>query len=49
VTEVGPFVQSALQVTPHVSVTGGLRYDWVKFRADDRLITPTNPTTRGGG
>jgi iron complex outermembrane receptor protein len=40
VTEVGPFVQSALQLTPHVSITGGLRYDWVKFRADDRLIIP---------
>src|SRR6266850_5874313 len=47
VTEVGPFVQSALQVTPHVSVTGGLRYDWVSFRADDRLITPTNPDDSG--
>src|SRR2546422_887964 len=47
VTEVGPFVQSALQVTPHVSVTGGLRYDWVNFRADDRLITPTNPDDSG--
>src|SRR5213594_610907 len=37
VTEVGPFVQSALQITPRVSVTGGLRHDWVTFRADDRL------------
>jgi iron complex outermembrane receptor protein len=47
VTEVGPFVQSALQVTPHISVTGGLRYDWVNFQADDRLITPTNPDDSG--
>jgi iron complex outermembrane receptor protein len=47
VTEVGPFVQSALQVAPHVSVTGGLRYDWVNFRADDRLITATNPDDSG--
>src|SRR3989441_1597687 len=47
VTEVGPFVQSALQITPRVSVTGGLRYDWVTFRADDRLITPTNPDDSG--
>src|SRR2546422_1774378 len=47
VTEVGPFVQSALQVTPHVSVTGGVRYDWVNFRADDRLITATNPDDSG--
>src|SRR6059036_3313278 len=47
VTEVGPFVQSALQITPRVSVTGGLRHDWVTFRADDRLITPTNPDDSG--
>ena len=47
VTEVGPFVQSALQITPHVSLTGGLRYDWVNFRADDRLITATNPNDSG--
>ncbi len=47
VTEVGPFVQSALQITPRVSVTSGLRYDWVTFRADDRLITPTNPDDSG--
>lgn len=47
VTEVGPFVQSALQVTPHISVTGGLRYDWVNFQVGDRLITPTNPDDSG--
>ena len=47
VTEVGPFVQSAVQVTPHVSVTGGLRYDWVNFQVDDRLVTPTNPDDSG--
>jgi len=49
VTEVGPFVQSALQIVPQVSVTGGLRYDWVSFRADDRLITttPFNPDDSG--
>jgi iron complex outermembrane receptor protein len=47
VTEVGPFVQSALQVTPHVSVTGGVRYDWVNFQVADRLITPTNPDDSG--
>jgi iron complex outermembrane recepter protein len=47
VTEVGPFVQSALLLTPHVSVTGGLRYDWVNFQVDDRLITATNPDDSG--
>jgi iron complex outermembrane receptor protein len=47
VTEIGPFVQSALQVTPHLTVTGGVRYDWVKFQVRDRLITPTNPDDSG--
>jgi iron complex outermembrane recepter protein len=47
VTEVGPFVQSALQLTPLVSLTGGVRYDWVDFQVDDRLITPTNPDDSG--
>jgi iron complex outermembrane receptor protein len=47
VTEVGPYVQSALQLTPHLSVTGGLRYDWVNFAVDDRLITNTNPNDSG--
>src|SRR5438094_4890791 len=49
VTEVGPFVQSALQITPHVSLTGGLRYDWVNFQVNDRLITlsPPNPDDSG--
>jgi iron complex outermembrane recepter protein len=47
VTEVGPFVQSALELTPHLSVTSGLRYDWVNFAVQDRLITPTNPDDSG--
>ena len=47
VTEIGPFVQSALQLARHVSVTGGLRYDWVNFQADDRLITGPNPDDSG--
>lgn len=47
VTEVGPFVQSALRLTPHVSVTAGVRYDWVKFQVHDRLITTTNPDDSG--
>jgi iron complex outermembrane receptor protein len=46
VTEVGPFVQSALQLTPHVTVTGGLRYDWVNFQADDRLPNPDDSGRR---
>src|SRR5213076_3108703 len=47
VTEVGPFVQSAWQLTSQLSVTGGLRYDWVKFQAHDRLINAGNPDDSG--
>ena len=47
VTEVGPFVQSAVRLTPQVSLTSGLRYDWVKFQVHDRLITATNPDDSG--
>jgi iron complex outermembrane recepter protein len=47
VTEVGPFVQSVLQATPHVAITAGLRYDWVNFEVHDRLITATNPDDSG--
>src|SRR5205823_4208656 len=47
VTEVGPFVQSALQLTSRLSLTGGLRYDWVKFQAQDRLINAVNPNDSG--
>ncbi|PYP50651.1 MAG: hypothetical protein DMD45_10545 [Gemmatimonadetes bacterium] len=47
VTELGPFVQGAVRLAPHVSVTGGLRYDWVDFRVNDRLITRSNPDDSG--
>jgi iron complex outermembrane receptor protein len=48
VTELGPFVQSALELSPHATLTAGLRYDWVKFRAEDHLIAPpTNPDDSG--
>jgi iron complex outermembrane receptor protein len=47
VTEVGPFVQSAVQITHHVSVTGGVRYDWVNFQAQDRLVNDSNPDDSG--
>src|SRR5881628_703556 len=48
VTEVGPFIQSALQLTPKVSVTDGIRYDWVNFQVNDRLVNDTNPDDSGG-
>ena len=43
VTEIGPFVQSALELSPRATITAGLRYDWVKFAVQDRLITTTPP------
>ncbi len=47
VTEVGPFVQSALELSPRTTITAGLRYDWVKFAVQDRLITPGNLNDSG--
>ncbi len=47
VTEIGPFVQSAVDVLPRTTLTVGLRYDWVNFSVDDRLITATNPDDSG--
>ena len=47
VTEVGPFVQSALELTPRTTVTAGLRYDWVDFRVHDRLVDSLNPDDSG--
>jgi iron complex outermembrane receptor protein len=48
VTEIGPFVQSAVELGAHTTVTGGLRYDRVRFQVGDRLITgPANPDDSG--
>jgi iron complex outermembrane receptor protein len=47
VTEIGPFLQSALDLSPRVTLTAGTRYDWVSFDVQDRLITPTNPDDSG--
>ena len=51
VTEIGPFVQSALEVSARTTVTAGLRYDWVKFGVQDHLVfatpTDTNPDDSG--
>jgi iron complex outermembrane receptor protein len=44
VTEIGPFVQSALELTPATTVTAGLRYDWVDFRVADRLVAADSLT-----
>src|SRR5213080_4581671 len=48
VPEIGPFIQSALQLTPKVSVTDGIRYDWVNFQVNDRLVNDSNPDDSGG-
>src|SRR2546425_1791972 len=47
VTEIGPFLQSALELSPNTTITAGIRYDWVKFAVQDHLITPTNPDDSG--
>src|SRR6266508_1082161 len=51
VTEIGPFVQSALELSPRTTLTAGLRYDWVKFGVQDHLMfatpTDTNPDDSG--
>lgn len=44
VTEIGPFIQSAVELTPRTTVTAGLRYDWVDFRVDDRLVAADSLT-----
>lgn len=38
VTELGPFVQAVAAVAPRATLTAGLRYDWVSFAVDDRLV-----------
>jgi iron complex outermembrane receptor protein len=47
VTELGPFLQSAVEVSSRATLTAGLRYDWIKFTVRDRLITATNPDDSG--
>ncbi len=47
VTEIGPFVQNALQLSSRATLTAGLRYDWVTFRVTDRLVTAANPDDSG--
>ena len=47
VTEIGPFVQSAIELSRTVTLTAGLRYDWVKFAVRDHLVTGSNPDDSG--
>ena len=48
VTEIGPFVQSALELSSRTTIIAGLRYDWVKFGVQDHFIAPpSNPDDSG--
>lgn len=47
VASLGPFVQTAVALAPRTTATFGARYDRIRFRVDDRLITPTNPDDSG--
>jgi iron complex outermembrane receptor protein len=47
VTELGPFAQLMLEPVAHWLVTAGVRYDWISFQVDDRLVTPSNPDDSG--
>lgn len=39
VTEVGPFAQAQWAAAPRILLSGGARYDWVRFDLDDRFLT----------
>lgn len=45
VTELGPFVQSAVRISSAATVTGGLRWDAVRFSVADRLIDTARAAT----
>jgi iron complex outermembrane receptor protein len=47
VTEVGPFIQSVLELSPRVTLMAGLRYDRVTFAVRDRLISEADPDDSG--
>ncbi len=47
VTEVGPFVQGAVPLAARLTLTAGLRYDWVQFHVADRLVSALNPDDSG--
>ena len=47
VTEVGPFVQGAVPLAARLTLTAGLRYDWVRFQVADHLVSASNPDDSG--
>jgi iron complex outermembrane receptor protein len=46
VTELGPFVQAAVDVAPRATLTAGLRYDRVSFAVRDRLVGDSSADVR---
>lgn len=47
VNNAGLFAQLSATPLARLNLLGGIRYDWFRFRADDRLITATNPDDSG--
>ncbi|HET8655644.1 MAG TPA: TonB-dependent receptor [Longimicrobiaceae bacterium] len=47
VTDLAAFAQLLADPLPSLTLLGGLRYDWYRFGADDRLITPDDPDDSG--
>jgi iron complex outermembrane receptor protein len=47
VTELGPFVQGAVPLAARITLTAGLRYDWVHFQVADHLVSAANPDDSG--
>jgi iron complex outermembrane receptor protein len=47
VTSVGPFVQNAMALGGRATLTLGARYDHLRFRVHDRLVSATNPDDSG--
>jgi iron complex outermembrane receptor protein len=39
VTELGPFAQVQWTAAPQILLSGGVRYDWVRFDLDDRFLS----------
>ena len=47
VSGLGPYVRDEIALTDRYRLTLGARYDYVKFRVDDHLVTATNPDDSG--
>lgn len=47
VTNLGAFAQLATELAPRLNLLGGVRYDYFRFRADDRFVREDNPDDSG--